>query len=188
MYTIQYAKQNNPLSKLKSWHIQQRDKTLLFWVRNKTRPSLLYTLYWKFEIRSIYSKKWNWAAFFSISTFMNLGAIYIFSWCVLFGIYFSLYYVRELSAQPQERREGQGTAARHRLRAVPCHPLPSCGWAESSHTWPTYKFPIWKVTDHKWKQLFLVVNFLFSLRVNEIQNKTFILDSHRPFICSAFKI
>jgi hypothetical protein len=30
----------------------------------------------------------------------------------------------------------------------------------------------------------LVVNFLFGLRVNEIQNKTFILDSHQPFICS----
>jgi hypothetical protein len=38
--------------------------------------------------------------------------------------------------------------------------------------------------DHKWKQLTLVVNFLFGLRVNEILNKTFILDSHQPFICS----
>ncbi len=46
---IQHAKQNNPLSKLKSWPVQQGDKTLLFWVRKKTRPSLLYTLYWKFE-------------------------------------------------------------------------------------------------------------------------------------------
>ncbi len=45
---IQYAKQNNPRSKLKSWPIQQGDKTLLFWIRNKTRPYLLYTLYWKF--------------------------------------------------------------------------------------------------------------------------------------------
>jgi hypothetical protein len=39
--------------------------------------------------------------------------------------------------------------------------------------------------DHKWQQLILVVNFLFGLRVNEIPNMTFILDSHRPFICSA---
>jgi hypothetical protein len=31
--------------------------------------------------------------------------------------------------------------------------------------------------DHKWKQLILVVNFLFGLRVNEIPNKKFILDS-----------
>jgi hypothetical protein len=42
----------------------------------------------------------------------------------------------------------------------------------------------WKITDHKWKQLILVVNFLFGLRENEIPNKTFILDSHLPFICS----
>jgi hypothetical protein len=38
--------------------------------------------------------------------------------------------------------------------------------------------------DHKWRQLILVVNFLFGWRVNEIPNKTFILDSHRPSICS----
>jgi hypothetical protein len=31
--------------------------------------------------------------------------------------------------------------------------------------------------DHKWKQLILVVNFLFGLRMNEIPNKKFILDS-----------
>jgi hypothetical protein len=37
--------------------------------------------------------------------------------------------------------------------------------------------------DLDWKQLILVVNFLFGLRVNEIPNKTFILDSHQPFIC-----
>ncbi len=30
-----------------------------------------------------------------------------------------------------------------------------------------------------------VVNFLFGLTVNEIPNKTFILDAHRPSICSA---
>ncbi len=34
------------------------------------------------------------------------------------------------------------------------------------------KFPIWKITDHEWDQLTLVVNFLFGLRVNEIPNKT----------------
>jgi hypothetical protein len=38
--------------------------------------------------------------------------------------------------------------------------------------------------DHKWKQLILVVNFSFGLRVNEIPNKTFISDSYQPFICS----
>jgi len=38
--------------------------------------------------------------------------------------------------------------------------------------------------DHKWKQLIFVVNFLFGLRVNEIPNKTFMLDSYQPIICS----
>jgi hypothetical protein len=37
--------------------------------------------------------------------------------------------------------------------------------------------------DHKWKQIILAV--LFDLRVNEIPNKTFILNSHWPFIWSA---
>jgi hypothetical protein len=36
---------------------------------------------------------------------------------------------------------------------------------------------------HKWKQLVLIVNFLFGLRVNEITNKTFMLDPHWPSIC-----
>ncbi len=68
-----------------------------------------------------------------------------------------------------ERREGQGTAAKQGLAAVPSPLLRSCGWAESSHKWPTYKFPIWKITDHKWKKLILVVDFLFGLRVNRPQ-------------------
>jgi hypothetical protein len=34
------------------------------------------------------------------------------------------------------------------------------------------------------KQLILVVDFSFGLRVNEIPNKTFLLNSPRPFICS----
>ena len=91
-------------------------------------------------------------------------------------LYF-LYCVRELSAQPQKRREGQETAAKQWLTAVPCPILRSCGWAESLLIWPIYKFPICKIMGYKWKQLILVVNFLFGLRVNEIPNKTFILDS-----------
>ncbi len=35
----------------------------------------------------------------------------------------------------------------------------------------------WENMDHKWKQLILVVIFLLGLRVNEIPNKTFIMDS-----------
>ncbi len=39
------------------------------------------------------------------------------------------------------------------MAAVPCPPLRSCGWAESTHNWPTNKFPIWKIWDHKWKKV-----------------------------------
>ncbi len=130
------------------------------------------------EIQNIYSQKWNCEASY-------LGAIYLFPQSFLFGISIFLYCMRELSAQLQERREGQGTATKLWLAVFPCLPLRSCGWAGSSHKWPTYKFPIWKIMDHKWKQLILLVIFLFAFRVNETPNKTFILDSHRPFICSA---
>jgi hypothetical protein len=58
--------------------------------------------------------------------------------------------------------------------------------SQELHKRSTYKFPIWKNTEHKWKQLILVVNILFGLRVNEIPNKTFILDSHQLFICSVY--
>jgi hypothetical protein len=126
----------------------------------------------------------NWAASFPISTFMCLAKIYIFPWSVLFGITVLLFCMKELSAQLQDQTKGQGPAAKHWLMAVPCPPLRSCSWAGSSHKWPTYKFPIWKITDHKWKQLILVVSFLFGLTVNEIPNKKFISDSPRTFICS----
>jgi hypothetical protein len=43
------------------------------------------------------------------------------------------------------------------LQSLPSPPF--LGWAESSHKWPTYKFPLWKITDHKWKQLILVSQF-----------------------------
>jgi hypothetical protein len=47
---------------------------------------------------------------------------------------------------------------------------------------PSFQFG--KLRIIKWKPLILVVNLLFGLSVNEIPNKTFILDSHEPFICS----
>jgi hypothetical protein len=45
------------------------------------------------------------------------------------------------------------------------------------------------ITDHKWKQSLLVVNFLFGLRVNENSHQTFNLDSHRPLfaVCGSVK-
>jgi hypothetical protein len=36
-------------------------------------------------------------------------------------------------------------------------------FSESSHKCPRNKFPIWKITNHKWKQLVLATNFLFVL-------------------------
>ncbi len=35
----------------------------------------------------------------------------------------------------------------------PLLPSASCSLAESSHNWPTYKSPIRKITDNKWKEL-----------------------------------
>jgi hypothetical protein len=46
---------------------------------------------------------------------------------VVFGTYIFLYFGRELSAQPKERREKQGTATKQWLAAVPCPLLHSCG-------------------------------------------------------------
>ncbi len=118
---------------------------------------------------------------------MYLGAIYIFARSVFFGISFTLkakkkltgrvncfhlwslifqiehLYVGdlcELSAQQQDQSWGQGTAGDPCLVAVPCPSLRSCGWAESS---------------------------LAQYSTIEIPSKTFILDSHRPFSCSAIK-
>ncbi len=68
---------------------------------------------------------------------LYLRATYVFPWKVLFRISIFLHCMRELSAQPKERREGQGTAAKQWWRAVPCPPLRSCDWAKSSHKWPT---------------------------------------------------
>ncbi len=65
------------------------------------------------------------------------------------------------STKPQERCGGQGTAANHCLVAVPCPSLRSCGWAKSSLT--------------QYSNI-------------EIPSNTFILNSHRPFICSVWRI
>ncbi len=123
----------------------------------------------------------NGAALFPVSKFTYLGAIYIFPG-LIWNLYFPVLRERTLgsTAVGAEKRAGNW----QRLAAVPCPPLLSCGWAESWHKWPTYKFPIGTIIDREWNQLILVANFLFGLRVNEIPNKTFILDSHWPFICS----
>jgi hypothetical protein len=64
--------------------------------------------------------------------YIQLGVINIFPQLVLFAISIFLYYLRKLSAQPQERWEGQGTAGKQGCAALPCPPLHSCGWAKSS--------------------------------------------------------
>ncbi len=91
-------------------------------------------------------------------------------------------YLESLISCQHERTLGSTAGAERRagncrqavVGGIPCPPIQSFGWAEISHKWPTYKFPTWKITDHKWKQLILEVNFLFDLRVNEILKKTFI--------------
>jgi hypothetical protein len=109
---------------------------------------------------------------------MYLRAIYIFPWLVLFGISFFLCCVREIgSTAGVERRAGNCCQPLLGGSSLLCPLLRSCCWAESSHKWPTSKFPIRKITDHKWKQLTLVVNFLFGLR-------HLYWIPHRAFICS----
>jgi hypothetical protein len=57
---------------------------------------------------------------------MYLGGIYILPRSVLLGISIFLYCMRELLAQPQEQREGQGTAAKQWFTGWPQFPaLPS---------------------------------------------------------------
>jgi hypothetical protein len=115
------------------------------------------------------------------STFMFLGAIYVFSRLVLLGISIFLYCVRVISAQLQEWREEQGTTTKHCWQQFPA--LPYAPSVEPRiHIYDQHTN--FQLENYGWKQLILVVNLLFGLRVNEIPNKTFILDSHRPFICS----
>ncbi len=81
------------------------------------------------KILNVYSQKWNCAAS-SPNFYIHVSGSYLFfPQSVLPGISIFLYCVRELSAQPQEQRGGQGTAGKQGLAAVPCPSLHSCGWA-----------------------------------------------------------
>jgi hypothetical protein len=105
---------------------------------------------------------------------MYLGTIYIFPQGVLFGISIFLYCIRTLgSTAGAERRAGNCRQAEvsSKFPALPSTPVVE---PRVHINGPTHKFSIWKITDHKWKQLILVVNFLLGLIVNEITNMTFI--------------
>ncbi len=81
------------------------------------------------------------------------------------GLIWNIYFPA-LHQENSQRNHMSGEKGRERPPSIgkcqfPALPYPPV----SSHKWPTYKFPSWKITDHKWKQLILVVNLLFGLRV-----------------------
>ncbi len=117
---------------------------------------------------------------------MYLGTIYIFPTVgLILNIYNPSLHERTLgSTAGAERRAGNCRQAEVSSKFPALPSAPAVEPKRVHINGPTHKFPIWKITDHKWKQLIPVVNFLFGLRVNEITNMTFILDYYRPFICS----
>ncbi len=132
-------------------------------------PLLLDTLYRKFETfiprnetaqphsKFLHSCIWKRFIFIPVRSYLES----LFS-CIAW----------ELSAQLQEQREGQETAAKQRLVAVPCPVL--LRWRvhlNDRHT----NFQFGKFLIINGNKYSFVVNFLFGLRVNEIPKKTFIL-------------
>ncbi len=140
------------------------------------------------EILNIYSQKWNCAALLPISTVMYWEQFIIPTIGHIWGLYFPVFCERTLGSTAGALR-GAGNCHQVEVGGSSLPSPPLLRLSREFHKWPNdqhmYKFSIWKITDHKWKQLILVVIFLFAFRVNEIQNKTFILNSHRPFICNA---
>ena len=82
--------------------------------------------------------------------------------CLIWNLYFPVLCERTLSMIGEKGRELPPSSGWGQFPAIPSA---SCSWAESSHKWPTYKFPIWKITDHKWKQLTIAVNLIFKFQV-----------------------
>jgi hypothetical protein len=115
---------------------------------------------------------------------MFLGAIYIFPRSVvIWSLYFPLLHDRTLGSTHRSREKGRELPPSRGwpLSAIPCSPLRLLQLSRELTKMTNIQISNLEIKDHKWKQFILVVNFLFGLRVTEIPNKTFILDSHRPF-------
>ncbi len=107
------------------------------------------------KTRNIYSQKLNSTASFPISTFMHLGASDIFPRLVFFGI--------SISCMLHERTIGLTAGAEK--RAGNCCQAVAGGSSLPSplllRLSPEFtEMTNIQITDHKWKQLILVVNFL----------------------------
>jgi hypothetical protein len=119
------------------------------------------------KIWYIYSQKWNCAASFpNFYTHVSRSDLYIPMIGLIWNIYFPVLCEITLGSTTEAEKEGQGITAKQWLFAFPWPALPSCSWAKGSFKWPRFKFSIWKITDHKLKQVIFVINFLFGLRVN----------------------
>ncbi len=118
------------------------------------------------KILNKYSQKLNCAASLPISTVTYLEVIYIPKTGFVWKIYFPVLHHRTLSSTKRGKRRAEN--CRQAVVGGSSLPSPTLLWLSREFTyckWPTYKFPSWKITDHKWKQLILVVNILFGLGV-----------------------
>jgi hypothetical protein len=93
--------------------------------------------------------------------------------------------MRELFAQLQEWKEGQGTGTMHWMAAVPALPSAPADESRVHIIDQQTNFLFGKFLIINGKKLIHVFNVLFGLRVNAIPNKTFIWDSHQPIICNS---
>ncbi len=120
----------------------------------------LYLLSTGPKIWNIYSQKWNGAALFPPC--ISERFIYSHDRSYLESLFCCISWENSwLNRRSGEK--GRELPLRSSWGQFPALlSAPACGWAESSHQWPTHKFPLCKITDHKWKHLIFVVNFFFG--------------------------